>query len=1001
MRIVFDCSAKQGKNGVSLNDCLWTGPHITSDLVKILLRFRTNAFACISDIEKAFLMVQLREEDRNYTRFLWFSDPKDPNSTLCIYRFRVVLFGATCSPFLLNATIRKHLSLLDGNMESLKKGLYVDNLQSTCDNEDELINFFFEANKIFAQAHLYLKEWVSNSDKLQTLARAYKLHSEKDKVNKVLGLDWNIVTDTLSLHRKILTTGSTKREILRSVAQIYDPLGVLLPVTIRARMFLQDLWKEKLGSDEKVDSELQKQWDLIFADLGNCVNITIKRNIRRDRNDSLHIFCDASGAAYGCVAYRVADGKSELLMAKARVAPLKPLTIPKLELLALLLAARLAKFIRETFDVLEFYDIFIWSDSKVALSWIVSDKALPVFIKNRIVEIHCLVPKAIFSYVKSSDNPSDMLSRGTTPEVLCNTSLWWEGPSWLLTKPWPLDESWSVSESETGELEPVVVNRIEASSDRLISWEKFSTSRRFYSTMGWILRFISNCRRPASERNFGSISVEELQVATRKVLMCLQKEYFSEEYSALVAKRNMKLPLIQQLNLYLDHDLIRCKGRLELAGISENAKFPILISRKCPFASVLVRETHARVGHMGLNATTAELRQNYWIPQVKQLVKRVLHYCVSCKRVQGKPFQANALPSLPEYRVERNEPFRVTGIDYTGALWTKGSDRNEKAYIILFTCPVTRAVHLEIVTNQSCNSFLVAFRKFCGRRGFPSLVLSDNATTFVAASDYLKSMYDDSRVHEHLAKSSCKWEFIPARAPWFGAIWERLIGLLKGCLKKVLGQALLTLEELSCVLIEMESILNDRPLSFVPADFNQFEILTPNHLLCGRKLRKFPEGTIKWDEFNEDPDYLTSTFMRKRYLYISDLCDKLWKRWEREYLLALREVHRTGNKHNKWPEIGDVVLIYDEGPRNRWRLGQVSKLHFGQDGIPRVASLETAQGQLTRPLVKLYPLEISGEVKENPEDVTVNNTDTGTRPKRKTAQVAAENRRDLIQAGLL
>ncbi|XP_068229526.1 uncharacterized protein [Palaemon carinicauda] len=143
IRIVFDCSWRQGKNGLSLNDCLWTGPHITTDLLKVLLQFRTNNYACISDIEKAFLMVQLREEDRNYTRFLWLQDPTDPNSELIIYRFRVVLFGATCSPFLLNATIKSHLAAVRKDtsctemVDMMRRGLYVDNLQFTSNNEEE------------------------------------------------------------------------------------------------------------------------------------------------------------------------------------------------------------------------------------------------------------------------------------------------------------------------------------------------------------------------------------------------------------------------------------------------------------------------------------------------------------------------------------------------------------------------------------------------------------------------------------------------------------------------------------------------------------------------------------------------------------------------------------------------------------------------------------------------------------------------------------------------
>ncbi|XP_064082966.1 uncharacterized protein LOC135198977 [Macrobrachium nipponense] len=394
IRIVFDCSSKQGKNGLSLNDCLWTGPH---DLLRVLLQFRTNTFACIGDIEKAFLMVQLREEDRNYTRFLWLENPTDPNSKLIVYRFRVVLFGATCSPFLLNATIKHHLSTVVSWLprsntvdvvERLKRGLYVDNLQFTANSESE-----FNANKIFAQAHLYLKEWVSNSESIQTIAAAYQIEPKQKKIHKVLGLNWDIIKDVLTINpTRINRSSQTKREILSTVAQIYDPLGLLLPVTMKARIFLQKLWKQHLDWDEQLANPLQEEWSELRKDLEKCIEISFPRSASLGTGDTLHIFCDASETSYGCVAYRANGESSNIIMAKGRVAPIKELTIPKLELMALLLGARMAKFIIDSFDEKEFKQLYVWSDSKVALSWIVSSNVLPVFVRNRVIEINSLIP---------------------------------------------------------------------------------------------------------------------------------------------------------------------------------------------------------------------------------------------------------------------------------------------------------------------------------------------------------------------------------------------------------------------------------------------------------------------------------------------------------------------------------------------------------------------------------------------------------------------------------
>ncbi|XP_064097193.1 uncharacterized protein LOC135208680 [Macrobrachium nipponense] len=258
-------------------------------------------------------------------------------------------------------------------------------------------------------------------------------------------------------------------------------------------------------------------------------------------------------------------------------------------------------------------------------------------------------------------------------------------------------------------------------------------------------------------------------------------------------------------------------------------------------------------------------------------------------------------------------------------------------------------------------------------------------------------MADSPLFQNHLENIECKWKFIPARAPWFGAIWERLIGLLKNCMKKVVGRALLSYDELSCILVELESIINDRPLSYTSGNLDQKEILTPNHLILGRKLRSFPKESINWEEVSEDPLYSKTENVEKRFLYISKLCDQLLKRWEHEYLISLRETHRIGVQHNSWPKI-DVVLVHDEGPRNKWKLGQVIQVHVGSDNVVRVATLKTSHGQIMRPIVKLYPLELWQEV-ETPDPAKI--PEMSTRPSRKAARVAAETRKDLIQKGLL
>ena len=1004
IRIVFDCSAKKDKMSPSLNDCLWTGPTLTSDLLKVLLEFRLNKYACASDIEKAFLMVQLREEDRNYTRFLWLENPEDPDSKLIIYRFRVVLFGARSSPFLLNATIRKHLSLSDNETQGIKRGLYVDNLVHTEQTEDGLIQFFHEASKIFAEAHLFLKEWISNSPQLQTLVTHMGVAGEVGNTNKILGMGWDLREDVMHLMGKLSSpTNITKREILRCISQLFDPLGYVLPVTIRSRIFLQDIWRTHVEWDDILPAEFVDLWEDLYSDLRDCFDIRFPRQLHFEAEDlSLHLFSDASNKAYGCVAYVVSPNSSSIVSAKARVAPLKNLTVPRLELTAALLSARLAKFVIDTYSQLHFRQIYLWIDSRVTLSWIHSNKPLQVYVRNRVDEIHSLVPSAEFRYVGTKENPSDMLSRGVTTKVMKSSSLWWEGPQWLRDKNlWPLRVEDMSNMSEDSEFEEVriTVAQVKDDFDGLMNWDRFSSFRKFVLTMAWVLRFGANARKPASLRKLQGISIVEMENATSHVLRLLQREVFAEEYESLVKGNKKRLPLIDQLNLYLDKGLIRCKGRLEKADLAEESKFPLLLPKGHPVTLIIIREGHQAVAHMGMNATVAEVRRNYWIPQIRQGVRKVLRSCVTCRKVQGKAYRASAVPPLPDFRVECREPFSTTGIDYTGALTVRTDHKQTgKVYIILFTCPVSRAIHMELVNNLSCHSFLLAFRKFCNRRAFPSLILSDNATTFVAAAGFLRDIAESREVQEHLLDMKCSWQFIPARAPWFGAIWERLIGLVKTCLKKVLGQALVTLEELSCILIELEAIINDRPLGYDPGDLNQLEVLTPNHLLYGRKMRTFPKEVTLWEDLSSDPTVGIGDDVTKRFKVISRLCDHLWNRWKREYLSALRESHRNKTRDVVWPTLGEVVLIHDEGPRAKWRLGRIVRLYPGGDGVVRVAQVKTDAGQFNRPVVKLYPLEAGPTIEpEADRNVSV----SAERPVRKTAIAAAQARKGLIKTGQL
>ena len=314
-------------------------------------------------------------------------------------------------------------------------------------------------------------------------------------------------------------------------------------------------------------------------------------------------------------------------------------------------------------------------------------------------------------------------------------------------------------------------------------------------------------------------------------------------------------PLTRQLRLFQDEDhLLRCGGRIHNAPISKTAKFPILLPPKHMFTVLVVQSVHLQLFHSGTNATLTAIRQRFWIPSGRQRVKSLLRQCVICRKHCGKPYPIPDPPPLPEIRTRESEPFTITGIDFTGAMYVRDSNTEAKVYVCLFTCTTTRAIHLEIITDLSVETFLLAFRRFASRRSLPEILVSDNASTYTAAAEELTKLLQSDHLADLLGKQGIQWRFIPKRAPWYGSWWDRLIGLTKMALKKVLGRSRVTLTVLQTLITEVEAILNDRPLTYVSSDMNDSQPLTPSQLLHGRRIVSIPHQHVTEQEL-DDPTF--------------------------------------------------------------------------------------------------------------------------------------------------
>ncbi|MEL7522828.1 MAG: hypothetical protein AAGJ80_14640, partial [Cyanobacteria bacterium J06553_1] len=324
--------------------------------------------------------------------------------------------------------------------EILKKGFYVDNFVGTTNDEVELELIYVEANRVLAEANMPLQQWASNSRLLQEYIERDSGENMPHKVN-LLGVNWDSQSDQLVIKNpQWLVPAETKRNLVSEASTVYDPLGLVTPITIRGRMLIQDTWKCGMSWDDSLPPEIKGKWEKVREDLANVESLMVPRRVMTGRCPvTLHVFCDASSLAYGSAAYVVEDDRSNLLMSRVRVAPLKTRSLPRLELTALLVGGRLISYLKKTLDSIEYKEIYLWSDNEAALQWVRNNQSDITYVKNRVAELRQLRDEYDITllHVPTKDNPSDHLSRGLSVKKLADCDIWWYGPHWLTHR-----ESW-------------------------------------------------------------------------------------------------------------------------------------------------------------------------------------------------------------------------------------------------------------------------------------------------------------------------------------------------------------------------------------------------------------------------------------------------------------------------------------------------------------------------------------------------------------------------------
>ena len=623
VRVVYDASARS--TGPSLNDCLHTGPKFNQRILEILLRFRSYPIAVVADIEKAFLMISVAPKDRDVLRFLWLKDPFQEDSEIVKLRFTRVVFGVSPSPFLLNATIRHHIEKYQISHQELVKvlmqAIYVDDVVFGADTEDETHALYRGSKEILSHGSFNLRKFVTNSPSLQetidaqeatpistrsteaegdpvevkaseetyvgaTLPIIYNHHDEQ----KVLGVRWNVPCDQLvfsldGIAETATHLDPTKRNVISLAGQIYDPLGFLSPVTILFKTLMQQLCKTKLGWDQPLEGEMLKRWNHLIIDLKMSQPIVLPRSYFCDSRDMMNYrlygFCDASITAYAAVVYLVEEAsgckRSSFVASKTRVAPLKTLTIPRLELLSAVLLARLISNITDSLSTrIDLKEPKCYTDSQVSLFWIKgTGRDWRPFVQNRVNEVHKLVPAEYWDHCSGKENPADIPSRGLTPIELSVNQLWRNGPEWLKTSinvtPIPEDIPELCVPELKSTSQGVVHNLLTTQSPsigQLINIRRFSSIYK-YRTTACVLKFVKLLRKKV---NSPELTPADLSEAERLWIIDAQ--------SSMVQEQNFPRWKMQ-FGLFQDESQVwRCGGRLHNANLSFTSKHPVILSKK-------------------------------------------------------------------------------------------------------------------------------------------------------------------------------------------------------------------------------------------------------------------------------------------------------------------------------------------------------------------------------------------------------------------------------------
>ena len=973
IRIVFNSS--ESYNGISLNSCLAKGPdNYLNNILGILLKWRENLVAMVADIRKMFHSIYLEELETHCHRYLWrdMDVTKEPD----VYAIQRVNMGDKPASAIATEALRMTALLQEERYpqvaELITNSSYMDDLIDSVETSEKAVELAKQVDQVLKFGGFVIKCWqfsfeTSAHDSTGSQTTTSQLKAASERETAVLGVNWIPESDSIVFHTSVnfsqkshgihnepnikkenlvksIPNDLSRRMVLQQVMAIYDPLGIISPFLLKAKIMLRETWELKLGWDDPLPDRIRTSWIQFFEKLYDVDGMVFERALTPQNaigSPWLVIFSDGSNLAYGFAAYirwKLKDGRywCRLIMAKSRIAPLHKTTTPRMELNGALLSKR-ARQVIETKMRFNFEKVIHLIDSLTVHSMLhKTSTRFQIYEGSRIGEIQAATKGDMseWAWLPGNTNIADHVTRGLDPQDLSRDTEWWNGPPMLYTdfEKWGIKYA-SEQNSETKEELHCMNAHVTSQPENIIDLERFERMTKLRLVIARILgiakhksfkggsdKYLEPELIDAANDHLIKISQIELQFpeksdATDKT----DANQVSNKYRSLNPKRNDKGIFVIGTRMSR-HNPMNPEGQLQT-----------LLPTKHTVTKMLMREAHEK-GHLGRDATLAKFREHFWTPHADKLAKAVKMNCQLCKLREAK-LMKQCMGQLPKERLTPGPPFAATMLDLLGPFYTRGEVQKRttgKCYFILLTDLAARAIHLECIFGYDTSHFLLGLSRFVNLRGWPAVIYSDPGSQLVGASKELRDAWqaiEKDQLIKQGAQFGTRWVFGPADSPWHQGAVEALVKTVKKSLHFGIHSQRLTPAEYLTVAYETANMVNERPIGFRPTPDSPINILIPNALLLGRSSARCPSNIMP-----------SCGSLKTRLQVVQAATDDFWIRWTELYAPSLVKQTKWFNPQKNLKR-GDIVLVAESGLKGSYKLARVIEANIGKDRHVRSAKL--------------------------------------------------------------